>query len=214
MSSPNRDRIATRAAGPRRDDEKEGVDRWVAHVFAGFAQTTVLGLPVLWIVLQTPDIYLEAKTAGIAGYAATILAVGTIRGGYVPVGRSWPTLSAATMADPGGAFRFLRRACLLSATLMTATYGASLLDIATGSWVLGIASAAALGAGGAALLPYLDSETPEWTLARAAHYAVGLGLVAATTDPFNRDVGSALSPELFLGLTGLCLLDVVVGLRE
>jgi hypothetical protein len=214
MSSSNRDRTTSRAARPRRDDEKEGIDRWTSHVFAGFAQTTVLGLPVLWVVLQTPYIYVEAKTAGIAGYAATILAVGTIRGGYVSVGRPWPLLSAATMAERGGSFRFLRRAGLLSATLMIATYGASVLDIATGSWVVGIVSATLLGAAGAGLLPYLSREERRWTLARAGYYAVGLGLVAATTDPFDRDVGSALSPELFLFLVGICLFDVIVGLRD
>lgn len=191
-----------------------GIDRWIGHVFAGFAQTTVLGLPVLWIVLQTPYIYVEAKTAGIAGYAATILAVGTIRGGYVSVGHPWPTLSAATMAERGGSFRFLRRAVLLSGTLMIATYGASVLDVATGSWVLGIVSASLLGAAGATLLPHLDREETRWTVARTGYYAAGLGLVAATTDPFNRDVGSSLSPELFLSLVAICLLDVIVGLRD
>ena len=214
MSPSSRDRTAERSVRPRRGSDKEGVERWIANVFAGFAQTTVLGLPVLWVVLQTPYIYVEAKTAGIAGYAATILAVGTIRGGYVSVGRPWPTLSRATMAEPGGVFQFLRRATLLCATLMVATYGASVLDLATGSWVLGLVSAAAFGALGAALLPHLDRETTPWTLARAGYYAVGLGLVAATTDPFNRDVGSALSPELFLLLAGFCLVDLFLGRRD
>ncbi|MFC5366327.1 hypothetical protein [Salinirubrum litoreum] len=214
MSSSNRDRTASRPARPRRDDEKEGIERWIAHVFAGFAQTTVLGLPALWVVLQTPYIYVEAKTAGIAGYAATILAVGTVRGGYVSVGHPWPTLSASTMAERGGSFQFLRRAALLSGTLMIATYGASVLDIATGSWVLGIVSAAVFGAVGAGLVPHLDRGERRWTFARAGYYAVGLGLVAATTDPLDRDVGSALSPELFLFLVALCLVDVVVALRD
>jgi hypothetical protein len=214
MSPANRDRTASRPVRPRGDDEKDGVERWIAHVFAGFAQTTVLGLPVLWVVLQTPYIYVEAKTAGIAGYAATVLAVGTVRGGYVSVGRPWPTLSAATMAERGGGFRFLRRAGLLSATLMVATYGASVLDLVTGSWVLGIVAAGVTGAVGVGLIPHLDREATPWTLARAGYYAVGLGLVAATTDPFNRDVGSALSPELFFFLVGLCLADVLLGLRD
>jgi hypothetical protein len=213
MSPSSRDHPAQKSVRPRRDDDREGVEHWIAHVFAGFTQTTVLGLPVLWVVLQTPYIYLEAKTAGIAGYAATILAVGTIRGGYVSVGHPWPTLSAATMAEPGGSLRFLRRAGLLCATLMVATYGASVLDLATGSWVLGIVSASIFGALGAGLVPHLDRETTPWTLARAGYYAAGLALVAATTDPFNRDVGSALSPELFLFLAGLCLADVLFGLR-
>jgi hypothetical protein len=214
MRPSSSDQPANRSVRPRRDDEKAGIERWIAHVFAGFAQTTVLGLPVLWVVLQTPYIYVEAKTAAIAGYAATILAVGTLRGGYVSVGRPWPTLSRATMAEPGGVFRFLRRAALLSATLMVATYAASVLDLATGSWVLGIVSASSFGALGAGLLPHLDRDATPWTLARAGYYAAGLGLVAATTDPFDRDVGSALSPELFLLLAGLCLVDLLLGVRE
>jgi predicted outer membrane lipoprotein len=213
MSPSSPDHLTRQSARRRRDDEKNGIERWIAHVFAGFAQTTVLGLPVLWVVLQTPYIYVEAKTAAIAGYAATILAAGTIRGGYVSVGRPWPTLSAATMAERGGSLRFLRRAGLLSATLMVATYGASVLDLATGSWVLGIVSAAGFGALGAGLFPHLDRDATSWTLARAGYYVAGLGLVAATTDPFNRDVGSALSPELFFFLVGLCLADVLLGLR-
>jgi hypothetical protein len=213
MSSSTPDDATSRSARASRDDETEGIDRWISHVFVGFAQTTVLGLPVLWIVLQTPYIYVEAKTAGIAGVVTTVLAVGTFRGGYVPVGREWPTLSAATMAERGGVVRLLRRAGLLSGTLMIATYGASVLDIATGSWVLGLVSAAVLGAVGVGLLPHLTRREPGWTLARAGYYAVGLGLVAATTDPFNRDVGSALSPELFSSLVLVCLLDVVLTFR-
>jgi hypothetical protein len=51
MSPSSPDHPARRTVRQRRDDEKAGIERWIAHVFSGFAQTTVLGLPVLWVVL-------------------------------------------------------------------------------------------------------------------------------------------------------------------
>jgi hypothetical protein len=191
-----------------RPEEKAGVERWIAHVFAGFVQTTLFGLPVLWLVLQTPYVYVAAKTAGIAGYLACILAVGTLRDDALPGGTGWRRLSRATLARRDGAHRLLRRATLLAATLATATYGGTLVDLGTGSWRLGVAAALLLAVVGVALVPQLEREGRRALGARVTHYGLALALVFVGATPFDRDAGSALSPELFVVCVAACLVEL------
>ncbi|MGB9955722.1 hypothetical protein ACOZ4B_04945 [Haloferax prahovense] len=64
------------------------VDRWLDQVFFAAWEVSVLAIPTLWFLLfATPRA--EVSLSGLTALAASAVAVGSFRGGYVGTG-SWP----------------------------------------------------------------------------------------------------------------------------
>jgi hypothetical protein len=87
VSSPSTD---ARPVVPRGGDGRT-VDSLLGDWYRAFWEVMVLAAPVhLWLLLR-PTIPLAERTAGVVAYPALVLAVGLLRGGWVTVGREWPS---------------------------------------------------------------------------------------------------------------------------
>jgi hypothetical protein len=189
-------------------ERKEGTDRWIQDVFFAFGQTILLGWPMLLLVFQTPYVYEEVSLTAIVGFLAIVLALGTLRGGWVDVGKPWPLLSASVLGGRGGYLRAGRRAAYLSSALGLSAFGGGALYLSTGLWPVGVAFAVVAGVATIALLGHVDAPGLEAAAGRAVVYALGLGLTVLLAAPLSRELGSAVSPEEFAVVAVLGGFDV------
>lgn len=171
-------------------EERAGLDRWLYDLyFHGFGQTTFLGLLMLWTVLQTPFLGLEAKTAVVGAWPGAMLAIGTLRSEVVGVGRPWPALTNRKLGVRGGYGAWASRAVYVSATLGLGTYGGVAVAVVTGDVLLAVPVAAVLAVAGVVALPYLHGGSGHARAGRAAYYCLGLGLAFAYSSPLTLSVG-------------------------
>lgn len=189
--------------------ERSTLARWIDDVlYYGFAQVTGLGLLALWTVLQTPFIDVVVKTAAVVAYPATMLAIGTFRCGVVSVGRPWPRLELKRLGTGEGYQAYLTRAVYVSTALLCGTYGGAAAALAVGSTLLAIPVAATLSIGSIALFPHLTAPGRRRQLARAAYYAVGLGVAFVLSTPLDLSVGDPFTLVYFLALAVLAGFDL------
>jgi len=87
VSGPSTD---PRPVVPRRSDDRT-LDSLLGDVYRAFWEVMLLAAPVhLWLLLRR-TVPLAERTAGVVAYPALVVAVGLLRGGWVAVGREWPS---------------------------------------------------------------------------------------------------------------------------
>lgn len=78
--------IERRQIEPR--SEKRGVDRWLEDLFFGGGEVTLFGIPGL-VALMTVEPNDPVKFAALVGWMGLSVAVGTVRGGWLPPVPAW-----------------------------------------------------------------------------------------------------------------------------
>lgn len=78
--------------------EKNWFGRWLDDVAYAFAEVSILGLPALWVVMQSTDLgAFGLKATALVAWTTMVLGAATIRSGFLtPLGtdvRGWVTLS-------------------------------------------------------------------------------------------------------------------------
>jgi hypothetical protein len=202
--------------GPSHDErqladrpERSTLARWIDDVcYDGFLQVVVLGLPALWVVLQTPFVDLHVKSAVVVAAPATMLTLGTLRSGVVTVGRPWPRLDGSRLGTGEGYQAYVTRTVYVSATLLGATYGGASVSLATGSVLVGLPVAAALAVALVAAFPHLTAPGRRRRLGRAGVYLAGFGVAFALSTPLDVSVGDPFVLVYFAGFGVLAAFDL------
>ncbi|WP_228546413.1 hypothetical protein [Halegenticoccus tardaugens] len=110
------------------------VERWLDYVFFAGMEVCVLGMPALFLLLFAPN-PVAVSLSATAALVATVLAVGTFRGGYVGDGR-WPAA--------GDLVTLPIRSAYYSGLLGLGSYLGGAAQLATGRWWVGVVVPVAL----------------------------------------------------------------------
>jgi hypothetical protein len=103
-------------------------DRWLDYVFFGGAEVTVLGLPVLLVLMFAPN-PVQVSLSAMTALTASTVAVATLRGGWVDVGE-WPAF--------GDFYSLPFRAGYYGGVLALASYVGAASQTLSGRWWLGV----------------------------------------------------------------------------
>ncbi|MFC7068606.1 hypothetical protein [Halobaculum lipolyticum] len=171
-------------------------DWWTSFGYHGVWQVFGLGLPTIWLAFQSPtadDLLGPAVIAGMYG-----LALGIAAGRQGVFGPDWPRLTRRKLGTGVGYGRFLRRHCVVAATLALAAFGGVLVGRVAGPVAAGVA-ALAVSFAGAASVPRISGDGRRARGGRACLYAAGLAtttLVARPLDPATAVTSAPLALAL------------------
>lgn len=195
---------AERTPGAARDGATDP-DWWTSFGYHGVWQAFGLGLPVLWLAFQSPtDASLLGPAVLVGTYGA---ALGVAAGRQGLLGGRWPRLSTRKLGTGVGYRRYLRRHCLLSATLALATFGGVLVGRAAGKAAAG-ATALVVALGAVAIVPRLSAGDRPARVGRASLYAAGLAATAVVARPLDLSTAVLSAPVAFAFLAAAAAVDV------
>ncbi|MFC7138130.1 hypothetical protein ACFQRB_19930 [Halobaculum litoreum] len=180
-------------------------DWWTAFGYHGVWQVFGLGIPVIWLAFQSPTADNLLGPAAIAGLYGLALGVAAGRRGVL--GDGWPRLTRRKLGTGVGYSRFLRRHCLVAATLALAMFGGVLVGRAGGAVAAGV-TGLVVSLACAAAIPTLTDGTRRSRQARAVVYAAGLAVTLVVARPFDPATAIASAPVAFAFLVATAVADL------
>ncbi len=162
-----------RRTGDAPHDHGSLYDFFVDLIQGGFAQVTILTLPVLFVLAATPVYTIEVGTAAVVSVLTLTFFLTLFRGDHLSAGRRWPVLTNRKLGTGTGYRAIFTRAVLLSCSLLLAAYTAVLAELVTGSFVANALTALVLSVAALVALPSLSADSHRARLARFGYCLAG-----------------------------------------
>ena len=162
-----------RRTGDAPHDHESVYDFFVDLIQGGFAQVTILTLPVLFVLAATPVYTIEMGTAAVVSVLTLTFFLPLFRGGHLSAGRPWPVLTNRKLGTGTGYRALFTRAVLLSCSLLLAAYTAVIVELVTGSFLANALTALVLSAAALVALPHLSADSRRARLARLGYCLAG-----------------------------------------